>query len=207
MFGVDVLGDQLFAIDKDTAEATPIGSLGFNAAGVVGLDFDDVTGTLYLTAFDDASSIGNLYTLDTLTGQANVVGQMGAGDQHYALAIASGAPCVPPTEVPWLSLDPASGSVPPGESDDVTVRMDASDLTPGTYHADVCIGSNDPVRPLVAVPVTLTVTGSGTPTPIPTGTPIATPTPSVTPTVTPTATPRVTPRPRPAPRPRPTPRR
>jgi hypothetical protein len=112
MFGVDVLGDQLFAIDKDTAEAVPIGSLGFNAAGVVGLDFDDVTGTLYLTALDNAASIGNLYTLNTLTGEASVVGQMGEGDQHYALAIASGAPCVPPTEVPWLSLDPASGNIP-----------------------------------------------------------------------------------------------
>ena len=200
MFGVDVLGDQLFAIDKDTAEGAPIGSLGFNAAGVVGLDFHDVAGTLYLTAFDNASSIGNLYTVDTLTGQASMVGQMGEGDQHYALAIASGAPCVPPTEVPWLSLDPASGSIPPGNSDEVTVNIDASDLTAGTYHADVCVGSNDPLRPLVAVPVTLTVTGGGSPTPTPSPTATSTPTPSVTPT----ATPRVTPRPRPTPRRRPT---
>jgi hypothetical protein len=206
MFGVDVLGDQLFAIDKDTAEAAPIGPLGFNAAGVVGLDFDDVAGTLYLTAFDDASSIGNLYTLDTLTGQASVVGQMGEGDQHYALAIASGAPCVPPTEVSWLSLDPASSSVPPGDSDDVTVHLDASELTPGTYHADVCVGSNDPVHPLVAVPVALTVTGGASPTPTPTATPSPTATPTQTPTLTPTPTPRVTPRPRPTPKPRPTPR-
>jgi hypothetical protein len=202
MFGVDVLGDQLFAIDKDTAEVAPIGSLGFNAAGVVGLDFDDVTGTLYLTAFDDASSIGNLYTLDTLTGQASVVGQMGEGDQHYALAIASGAPCVPPTGIPWLSLDPDSGSVPPGNNDQITVNIDASDLTAGTYHADVCIGSNDPLRPVVAVPVTLTVTGTGGGSPTPTPSPTATSTP--TPSVTPTATPRVTPRPRPTPRRRPT---
>ena len=197
MFGVDVLGDQLFAIDKDTAEAAPIGSLGFNAAGVVGLDFDDATDTLYLTALDSAASIGNLYTLNTLTGEASLVGQMGAGDQHYALAIASGAPCVPPTEVPWISLSPASGNISPGNSDEVTVHMDASDLTAGTYHANVCVGSNDPVRPLVGVPVTLTVTGGGTPSP----------TPTATPTATPTTTPRPTPTPRlrPTPPPRPTP--
>jgi hypothetical protein len=141
-----------------------------------------------------------------LTGQASVVGQMGEGDQHYALAIASGVPCVPPAEVPWLSLDPASGSVPPRDSDDVTVHMDASDLTPGTYHADVCVGSNDPVHPLVAVPVALTVTGGASPTPTPTATPSPTATPTQTPTLTPTPTPRVTPRPRPTPKPRPTPR-
>jgi hypothetical protein len=198
MFGVDVLGNQLFAIDKDNAEAASIGSLGFNAAGVVGLDFNDVTGTLYLTALDNAASIGNLYTLNTLTGEASVVGQMGGGDQHYALAIASGAPCVPPTEVPWLSLDPASGNILPGNNDEVTVHMDASELTAGTYHANVCVGSDDPVRPLVAVTVTLTVTEGGTPTPTPTAT--ATGTPTVTPTGTPTVTFSATPRPRPTPR-------
>ncbi len=191
MFGVDVLGDRLFAIDKHTGEAASIGSLGFNAAGVVGLDFDDVTGTLYLTALDNAASIGNLYTLNTLTGEASVVGQMGEGDQHYALAIASGASCVPPTEIPWISLDPASGNIPPGNNDEVAMHMDASDLTAGTYHANVCVGSNDPVRPMVAVPVTLTVTGGGNPTP--------------TPTATPTGTPSSTPRPRPTPRRHPTP--
>ena len=198
MFGIDVLGDQLFAIDKDTAEATPIGPLGFNAAGIVGLDFDDNTGTLYLTALDSAASIGNLYTINTLTGQASVVGQMGMGDQHYALAIASGASCVPPTQVPWLSFDPSSGNIPPGNSDEVTVHVDASDLVAGTYHATACLGSNDPVHPLLALPVTLTVTvGGGTPTPTPTAT--------VTPAVTPSATPRPRPTPRrhPSPVPRP----
>ena len=197
MFGVDVLGDRLFAIDKDTAETAPIGSLGFNAAGVVGLDFDDVTGTLYLTALDNAAAIGNLYTLNTLTGEASEVGQMGEGDQHYALAIASGAPCVPPTEVPWISLSPASGNVPPGNNQEVTVQMDASELPVGIHHANVCVGSNDPLHPLVAVPVTLTVTGGGTPTPTPTAT--------ATPTGTPRVTPSATPRPRPTPRRHPTP--
>ena len=203
MFGVDILGDRLFAIDKDTAEVTPIGSLGFNANGAVGFDFDDATGTLYLTSIDDNAGTGNLYTLNTTTGEANIVGQLIHGNQHTALAIASGAPCVPPTEVPWISLSPASGNIPPNNSQDVTVEMDASKLTVGTHHANVCVGSNDPVRPLVAVPVTLTVTGGGTPTPTPTAT--ATATPTGTPSVTPSATPRPrsTPRHRPSPPPRP----
>jgi hypothetical protein len=205
MFGVDILGDRLFAIDKDTADVSPIGSLGFNANGAVGFDFDDATGTLYLTSIDDNSGMGNLYTVDTTTGEASVVGQLINGNQHTALAIASGAPCIPPTEVPWLSLSPASGNIPPDDSEKVTVHMDASDLTVGTHHADVCVGSNDPLRPLVAVPVTLTVTEGGTPTPTPTATATATPTTTATPTGTPTATPTATPRPRPTPRRRPTP--
>jgi hypothetical protein len=50
-----------------------------------------------------------------------------------------------------------SGSIAPGRSDDVTVEMDASELTPGTYQANVCVGSDDPERPILAVPVRLTV--------------------------------------------------
>jgi hypothetical protein len=125
------------------------------------------------------------------------------GNQHTALAVASGAPCVPPSQVPWISLSPPSGNISPNESQEVNVHMDASELPIGTHHANVCVGSNDPLRPVVGVPVTLTVTGGGTPTPTPTSTP--TPTVTPTPTGTPGVTPTATPRPRPTPRHRPTP--
>jgi hypothetical protein len=203
MFGIDILGDRLFAIDKETAEVSPIGPLGFNANGALGFDFDDATGTLYLTSIDDNNDTANLYTINTTTGEANIVGQLIHGNQHTALAVASGAPCVPPTEVSWISLSPASGNIPPGNNQEVTVNMDASELTVGTHNANICVGSNDPVRPLVAVAVTLTVTQGSTPSPTPTPTPVptATPTATVTPTVAPR--PRPTPQPRPSPPPRP----
>jgi hypothetical protein len=203
MFGIDILGDRLFAIDKDAAEISPIGALGFNANGAVGLDFDDGIGTLYLTSIDDNSGVANLYTVNTATGEASVVGQLINGNQHTALAIASGTTCAPPGDVPWLSVSPSSGNVPPGGAQELTAQMDASELTIGTYHANVCVGSNDPVRPLLTVPVTLTVTGAGTPTPTATTTPTATGT--STPTPRPTATPRNSPIPRPRPTPQPRP--
>jgi hypothetical protein len=100
MFGIDILGDRLFAIDKDTAEMAPIGSLGFNANGAVGFDFDDATATLYLTSIEDNSGMANLYTINTATGEASIVGHLINGNQHTALAIASRTACIPPTEVP-----------------------------------------------------------------------------------------------------------
>jgi hypothetical protein len=48
---------------------SPIGSLGFNANGAVGFDFDDATGTLYLTSIDDNSEVANLYTINTATAR------------------------------------------------------------------------------------------------------------------------------------------
>ncbi len=172
LFGVDILGDRLMAIDKDTAVALPIGPLGFDAAFGSGMDFDDGTGTLYLATIDFNTQISNLYTVDPLTGEATVVDrrqQLGNGSQHMALAIASGPPCVPPADVPWLSVTRrTSGSIAPGGSEDATVEMDASGLAVGTYHANVCVGSDDPDRPILAVPVSLMVAvGAPGPTPRP----------------------------------------
>ena len=60
-------------------------------------------------------------------------------------------------DVPWLSEDPTSGTVPAGESVVVEVTFDATGLTPGEYAASLAINSNDPDTPLVNVPVTLSV--------------------------------------------------
>jgi hypothetical protein len=70
----------------------------------------------------------------------------------------AGAVCQTPADIPWLSVNPTSGSTPGGESSDVMVTMDTTGLmVGGVYTGTLCINSNDPVTPLVTVPVTLTV--------------------------------------------------
>jgi len=69
------------------------------------------------------------------------------------------AACESPGDVSWLSVSPASGSTAVGESDSVTLGFDATGLAAGTYSARICIQSNDPESPLVAVPISLEVTG------------------------------------------------
>ncbi len=59
----------------------------------------------------------------------------------------------------FLSLEPDRGSIAAGESADVTLRIDSNDLIGGSYRADISVASNDPVRPVVEVPVSLTVIG------------------------------------------------
>jgi subtilisin family serine protease len=65
--------------------------------------------------------------------------------------------CEAPSDVPWLTLTPASGTVAPGGSAEVAVRIDSSGLAAGEHHASLCLDSNDPERPRVVVPVRLTV--------------------------------------------------
>ncbi len=62
-------------------------------------------------------------------------------------------------DVPWLSEDPTSGTVPPGECQGVGVTFDATGLGFDVYTCALLIASNDPDDPEVSVPVTLSVTG------------------------------------------------
>jgi hypothetical protein len=62
--------------------------------------------------------------------------------------------------IPWITANPASGSVPGGGDTDVTVKVDpaAGGLTPGNYPAELCVTTNDPLQTLISVPVDVTVT-------------------------------------------------
>jgi hypothetical protein len=58
---------------------------------------------------------------------------------------------------PWLSEDPPSGIVPPDDSQEVEICVDAGDLLPGEYLCDLIIDSNDPDEPQVTIPVSMVV--------------------------------------------------
>jgi clostripain len=59
----------------------------------------------------------------------------------------------------WLSESPTSGSVAASGSDPITVTIDTTGLSQGTYNAEIIIASNDPDEASVTVPVTLEVSG------------------------------------------------
>ncbi|WP_460457856.1 S8 family serine peptidase [Arenimonas alkanexedens] len=63
-----------------------------------------------------------------------------------------------PCGAPWIgAIAPASGSLAAGASQATTVTLTSSGLAFANYAAFVCVNSNDPVRPSVALPVLLTV--------------------------------------------------
>ncbi|KAB2966320.1 MAG: hypothetical protein F9K18_05765 [Thermoanaerobaculia bacterium] len=81
------------------------------------------------------------------------------GPQDFPFVIeGTSSLCSTPSDLPWISVNPAAGSTAPGASDVVTVTFDAAALSPGLYDGLLCVNSNDPATPLVEVPVSLTVT-------------------------------------------------
>ncbi|UCC80864.1 MAG: hypothetical protein JSW64_05760, partial [Candidatus Zixiibacteriota bacterium] len=61
----------------------------------------------------------------------------------------------------WLFIDPASDNIAPGDSLVAQVSLNATTLTPDIYTGQVNLSSNDPVDPLVVIPVILEVTEAG----------------------------------------------
>ncbi|MBK7701906.1 MAG: choice-of-anchor D domain-containing protein [bacterium] len=66
---------------------------------------------------------------------------------------------------PWLSAQPTSGTIPPGQSQDVAVTIDATvtrdttDRCSSAFAARIDVASDDPLTPVVPVGVTLALLG------------------------------------------------
>jgi hypothetical protein len=60
-------------------------------------------------------------------------------------------------DVPWLTVDPSSGSVAGDDATSLTVGIDGGALAPGSYEATLLVTTSDPAVPEVAVTVHVTV--------------------------------------------------
>ena len=72
-----------------------------------------------------------------------------------------GSACLTPEDVPWLTVSPASGSVAPGSSEEITVSLDMNGLGQGTFEARICVNTDDPLEPVFVLPLTVEVVGVG----------------------------------------------
>ncbi len=59
----------------------------------------------------------------------------------------------------WLTVDQTADTLAAGGTQGIAVDFDASGLFGGVYEAVLTVSSNDPINPIVKVPVTLEVTG------------------------------------------------
>jgi hypothetical protein len=57
----------------------------------------------------------------------------------------------------WLTLNPTSGNVAAGATQNVNVNFNSTGLADGYYTANIRIASNDPVTPVKVVPVTMAI--------------------------------------------------
>jgi hypothetical protein len=106
-----------------------------------------------------------LYT-GTWTGEVSGGGALNIGAVNYyangVSAIYYDEPslkgmCDNPEDIPWLSVAPSNGLVSPLVSAIIDVGFDSTGMALGQYTAEVCITNNDPVDPVIPIPLTMTI--------------------------------------------------
>jgi subtilisin family serine protease len=60
----------------------------------------------------------------------------------------------------WVTLNPLSGTVPPGASVDLTVTFDATHMLGGDYRSTIIINSNDPMNSPKDIPARIHIAGN-----------------------------------------------
>lgn len=83
-------------------------------------------------------------------------------DDEWYLYDSDFAFCFEGSPYNWFSIDVEGGLVPSGQTTDITVTMDATELTDNTYTGNVRFRTNEPTNPNPSVPVTFIV-GTGVP--------------------------------------------
>lgn len=87
------------------------------------------------------------------------------GDEHAAKAAATldgnQLDSFTKVDVPWVTENPISGIVPPGDTAEVVVTFDAGGLDRGSYHAYLVIMNNDPDSDVIVVELHLSVNPPG----------------------------------------------
>jgi len=159
LYTYDLVNDSLLSVNKTTGAGTIIGSLGFDANYGQGMDFDSVTATMYMAAFNNATFQAEFRAVDLATGNTTLLGVLGTPSvtQLGYVAFQSGGPCSSPSDLPWLSVNPTAGTTPAGGSSPVDVTFDSTGIAVGTYDGVLCVNSNDPDEPIVEVPVQMEV--------------------------------------------------
>lgn len=72
LYGIDMVDDNFYSIDKTTGAGTIVGSLGIDIAYAQDLGSDKINNIIYGTLYD-ATAGGGLYTVDMTTGAATLI--------------------------------------------------------------------------------------------------------------------------------------
>jgi hypothetical protein len=152
--------DYNFIVDRDHPLAAGIPSPFYGNSASHGY-FVDVPAAADIIAVDDEGEpslveyqygrglvIASTQALEFAYDRNERAGQVLRNMVAYARSVAG---------VGWMSLSANSGSVSAGDSILVNVSFECGDLEQGEYDAQVIITSNDPLSPLVSVPVRLVV--------------------------------------------------
>ncbi|MFN2187919.1 MAG: DUF6923 family protein, partial [Candidatus Promineifilaceae bacterium] len=157
MYGHDIQSDSIYTIDVDTGEATLVGETGVDANFAQGMDFDNYDGTLYAWIYE-GGGLNQYGTIDLETGWFTM---LAIDDPTGEFVGATQTPlfdsCRRGESVPWITSSNVGGAVDPSSSQVISITIDSTNLSAGSYESVVCIESNDFFNRVIRVPVSLEI--------------------------------------------------
>ncbi|MGL4400946.1 MAG: choice-of-anchor D domain-containing protein, partial [Luteolibacter sp.] len=129
----------------------------------------------HLVIVEDRPGTSRTFSTDTNNDAHSVSGLSGSRQLYHLVFASAGGGLVDDTtcsaimqaflknvtpSLPWLGFDDFEGSVAPASQQISNLIFDATAVDPGQYAATVELTTNDPFKPKVAVPVSLTVTSA-----------------------------------------------
>jgi Zn-dependent metalloprotease len=142
------------------ADAYNSGNAGGHAGCSYNVTVPDVGGPVVVV---DTTPLTGTATEGGSADTSFTVGNTGDAALDWNVDTSDDAACTTPATTPWITFAPTSGSIASGAADTtVGVTMDAAALTAGEYTTFACVHSNDAGTPVVAIPVTFTVTADDT---------------------------------------------
>ncbi|WP_339702302.1 T9SS type A sorting domain-containing protein [uncultured Marixanthomonas sp.] len=85
----ELLNDLLYSVDLSTGTATSIGPIGFDANFGQGMCYDEVTDTVYMSAFNSATFEGEWRSVDLATGNTTFIGNINSASASTQVAWSS----------------------------------------------------------------------------------------------------------------------
>jgi subtilisin family serine protease len=152
-------------IGQCTPAGTAISGLAYSPRGVLWVATNASTDTITAVNPDTCNAVASVPDPDpaTFSGSGLELDELGnlwvvsqhSGGASQAYLVDSGIPSY--SDVPWLSESLTAGSLAVGSTQDVTISIDASTLTPGVYGATVFVTSDSAKKPTIGVPVKVVV--------------------------------------------------
>jgi plastocyanin len=145
-------------VNFPTAGTAPFHCEIHGADGGIGMSGTITVGSVGAPVIEvDATPLAGTAEEGASTSLPLAIGNSGDADLTWNVDTAL-TDCAAPETIPWISLDPAAGTVAVGDPPaTVNVTLDAATLTAGVYNANVCVQSNDTTNDLISVPVAFTV--------------------------------------------------
>lgn len=131
----------------------------FSNGTVVDITIYDASDLLIASTEAIASNGGNFWGVYSALriGRINIHSTSNGYEGVDNVAFGQVGFCSPAENLPWVSLTSETGLVASGASVDLDVIFDSTGLPFGEYTGNLCLNSNDPLQPLLEIPLTLTV--------------------------------------------------